>query len=64
MEEGTAGQSEKVRAAEAEPRAQPELVRGWSRRHVMLNETQQRAPEDLDPFGVRLSPCGQGEQEG
>ena len=59
-----AGPSEMVKAAEAEPRAQPELVHCWSRRHARLNETQQSAPENLNPFGARLSLGGQGKQEG
>ena len=53
-----------MKAAGTEPRAQPELVYGWSWGHARLNETQQREPEDLNPFGARLSVCGQGEQEG
>ena len=60
---GTAGPSVKVKAAEAEPRAQPEFVYGCSRRHARLNKTQQRATEELNPFGARRSLCGQGEQE-
>ena len=64
MEEETAGPYEKVKKAEAEPRAQPKLVHGCFRRHARLNEAQPRAPEDLNPFGAQLTLCGQGEQEG
>ena len=55
---------EKVNAAEAEPRVQPEFVFCWSRLHARLNVTQQMPREELNTFGARCSRFGQGEQEG
>ena len=53
-----------MEVAEAEPRAHPGFDRGQSGRHARLNETQQSAPEGLNPLGARLSRDGQGEQKG
>ena len=61
---GTAEASVKGQAAEMEPRAQPGRDHGWFGVHVRLNETQQRAPEDLNPMGARLSRDVQVEKEG
>ena len=53
-----------MEVAEAEPRAHPGFDRGQSGRHARLNETQQSAPEGLNPLGARLGRDGQGEQKG
>ena len=61
MEEGMAGPSEKVKAAEAEPRAQPCR---WPRRHAKLNETKQRASEDRASLYAKLGLYRQGKRKG
>ena len=63
-EAGTVGSSERVKAAESEPRAQSKDEYGWSGRHARLNGPQYRVSEDRSPLYFRLSLVGTGREEG